>query len=98
MPPQHGLPLPAPRRLLERIMARENRPLDTARKVANRVAGNCRHFTVLTVVNGIFEDRWVCEYWHAGQQRWIFVDAQIDDRQRHLFPIDFDVIDVPATV
>jgi hypothetical protein len=42
-----------------------------------------------------FEDHWVCEYWHAGQQRWILVDAQIDDTQRRLFSIDFDVTDVP---
>jgi Transglutaminase-like superfamily len=44
---------------------------------------------------GTFEDHWVCEYWHAGQERWTLVDAQIDDRQRDLFPIDFDVTDVP---
>jgi hypothetical protein len=42
----------------------------------------------------MFEDHWVCEYWHAGQQRWILVDAQIDARQRGLFSIDFDVADV----
>lgn len=46
-------------------------------------------------MDGIFEDHWVCEYWHARQGRWILVDAQIDDRQRDLFPIDFDVTDVP---
>ena len=44
---------------------------------------------------GLFEDHWVCEYWHAGQQRWVLVDAQIDGRQRELFSIDFDVTDVP---
>ena len=44
---------------------------------------------------GLFEDHWVCEYWHAGQQRWVLADAQIDGRQRELFPIDFDVTDVP---
>ena len=40
------------------------------------------------------EDHWVCEYWLAGQQRWVLVDAQIDARQRDLFSIDFDVNDV----
>jgi hypothetical protein len=45
--------------------------------------------------DGFFEDHWVCEYWHAGQQRWILVDAQIDGKQRELFSIDFDVTDVP---
>lgn len=101
--------------LLERVVARDGGPLDTPRAVADRIAGNCRHFTVLMVamlraqgtpararcgfgvyfVNGTYEDHWVCEYWHAGQQRWILVDAQIDDRQREMFPIDFDVTDVP---
>jgi transglutaminase-like putative cysteine protease len=83
--------------------------------VRDRVAGNCRHFTVLMVamlraqgtpararcgfggyfVEGMFEDHWVCEYWHAGRERWVLVDAQIDERQRDMFPIDFDVTDVP---
>jgi Transglutaminase-like superfamily len=45
--------------------------------------------------DGFFEDHWVCEYWHPGQQRWILVDAQIDGTQRDWFPIDFDVTDVP---
>jgi Transglutaminase-like superfamily len=45
--------------------------------------------------DGFFEDHWVCEYWHAGQQRWILVDAQVDARQRDLFSIGFDVTDVP---
>jgi hypothetical protein len=44
---------------------------------------------------GYFEDHWVCEYWHAGQQRWLLADAQIDDVQRGWFPIDFDLTDVP---
>jgi hypothetical protein len=44
--------------------------------------------------DGFFEDHWVCEYWHASEQRWILVDAQIDDIQRKLFSIDFDVTDV----
>jgi hypothetical protein len=45
--------------------------------------------------DGFFEDHWVCEYWHTGQQRWILVDAQIDGKQQGWFPIDFDVTDVP---
>jgi hypothetical protein len=46
-------------------------------------------------VDGLFEDHWVCEYWNAGQHRWILVDAQIDSRQRRMFPIDFELTDVP---
>jgi hypothetical protein len=44
---------------------------------------------------GTFEDHWVCEYWNESRQRWALVDAQIDDRQRGWFDIDFDLTDVP---
>ncbi|WP_428684215.1 transglutaminase-like domain-containing protein [Reyranella sp.] len=42
-----------------------------------------------------FVDHWVTEYFDAAQGRWILADAQIDDRQRALFGIDFDTLDVP---
>ena len=42
-----------------------------------------------------YEDHWVAEYWNAGQERWVLVDAQIDDVQSQMFPIGFDVTDVP---
>jgi len=44
---------------------------------------------------GKFEDHWVGEYWHAAQQRWILVDAQLDAVQRNAFKVDFDPRDVP---
>jgi hypothetical protein len=43
---------------------------------------------------GKFEDHWVCEYWNAGQARWILVDAQLDAVQRKAFNIDFNPLDV----
>jgi len=42
---------------------------------------------------GFYEDHWVCEYWTGD--RWCLVDGQIDDTQLAMFPIDFDVTDVP---
>ncbi|HEX2822880.1 MAG TPA: transglutaminase-like domain-containing protein [Streptosporangiaceae bacterium] len=45
--------------------------------------------------SGTFEDHWVCEYWNHAAQRWMLADAQIDDVQRGLFEIDFDLMDVP---
>ena len=39
------------------------------------------------------EDHWVAEYWRDG--RWRLADAQLDEHQRGLFAIDFDVTDVP---
>jgi hypothetical protein len=44
---------------------------------------------------GANEDHWVVEYLDADSGRWRLVDAQIDDRQRELFRIDFDTLDVP---
>jgi hypothetical protein len=44
---------------------------------------------------GHFYDHWVCEYWNTAQARWIRVDAQIDDVQRAVLKVDFDVLDVP---
>lgn len=42
-----------------------------------------------------FEDHWICEYWHQEQQRWVRVDAQLDERQMHRLAITFDPYDLP---
>jgi hypothetical protein len=44
---------------------------------------------------GKFLDHWVTEYWNDAAKRWILVDAQLDQRQRELFGIAFDPLDVP---
>jgi Transglutaminase-like superfamily len=44
---------------------------------------------------GKFEDHWVCEYWNAGEKRWILVDAQLDAIQRKALNIDFNPLDTP---
>lgn len=44
---------------------------------------------------GKFEDHWVCEYWNAGEKRWILVDAQLDAIQRKALRVDFNPLDVP---
>ena len=44
---------------------------------------------------GKFVDHWVTEYWNERAQRWLLVDAQLDQRQRELFGIAFDPLDVP---
>jgi hypothetical protein len=46
-------------------------------------------------IPGHYEDHWICEYYHANQERWIQVDAQIDQLQRDKLKIDFDPLDVP---
>jgi hypothetical protein len=42
-----------------------------------------------------YEDHWVGEYWNDSQQRWILVDAQLDEPQRKAMKIAFDPLDVP---
>ena len=42
-----------------------------------------------------YEDHWVGEYWHAGEARWVRVDAQLDAMQCEALQIDFDPLDVP---
>ncbi len=101
--------------LLARIRALDDRPLTVAREPGHRMAGVCRHFSVMLCAilraqgvaararcgfgayftSGKFEDHWVCEYWNAGQARWILVDAQLDTVQRNLLHPDFDPLDVP---
>jgi hypothetical protein len=44
---------------------------------------------------GCFYDHWVCEYWNGAEARWVRVDAQLDEVQRAMLKVDFDVLDVP---
>ncbi|MGH7913602.1 MAG: transglutaminase-like domain-containing protein [Candidatus Binataceae bacterium] len=101
--------------VLARILALDHRPLTVARKPGDRIAGVCRHFSLMLCAilrgqgvparvrcgfgayftSGKFEDHWACEYWNAGQARWILVDAQLDAVQRKVLHPDFDPLDVP---
>jgi hypothetical protein len=42
-----------------------------------------------------YEDHWVGEYWNAVDERWVMVDAQLDELQQRALAIDFDPFDVP---
>lgn len=44
---------------------------------------------------GLYIDHWVCEYWNETEQRWVFVDAQLDELQRDVLKIAFNPLDVP---
>lgn len=92
-------------------------PLYVKRDLKEKVVGNCRDFTVLTVAlmrrNGIpararcgfgsyfstpddkiqYNDHWVVEYW--DNQKWVLVDAQIDEYQKQFWKMDFDTLNVP---
>jgi hypothetical protein len=102
-------------RSLGRILELDPRPLVEPRQPADRLVGNCRHFSVMLATmlrhRGVpararcgfghyflpdhYEDHWVCEYWNAAQQRWVLVDAQLDELQCRQLSITFDPLDVP---
>jgi hypothetical protein len=42
-----------------------------------------------------FEDHVLCEVWQQQRQRWLLVDAQLDEAWRQQATVDFDVLDVP---
>jgi hypothetical protein len=42
-----------------------------------------------------YVDHWVCEYWNPAEERFVRVDAQIDDAQRRGLEIEFDTLDMP---
>jgi hypothetical protein len=42
-----------------------------------------------------YEDHWVCEYWNETEQRWVLMDAQLDELQRNVLQISFNTLDVP---
>jgi hypothetical protein len=44
---------------------------------------------------GLYIDHWVCEYWNEAEQRWVLVDAQLDELQRNVLKISFNTLDVP---
>ena len=46
-------------------------------------------------VKDMFIDHWVTEYFDEAARRWVLVDAQLDARQRELFKVTFDPLDVP---
>jgi hypothetical protein len=44
---------------------------------------------------GRYVDHWVTEYWHAGERRWVRIDAQLDEVQRAAITPEFDTEDLP---
>jgi hypothetical protein len=44
---------------------------------------------------GQYIDHYLCQYWNGEQNRWLIVDAQIDDLMRRSMNITFDTCNVP---
>ena len=94
---QDRKPLPVARPAGERVVGvcRHFTLLHVAMLRAQGVAARARCGFGAYFVERMFIDHWVTEYWNEAQKRWVLVDAQLDGRQRELFKIGFDPLDVP---
>jgi hypothetical protein len=94
---QDSRPLPQARPPAERVVGvcRHFTLLHVAMLRRQGIAARARCGFGAYFEKGKFIDHWVTEYWNEGQQRWVLVDAQLDQRQRELFAIAFDPLDVP---
>ena len=92
-----GRPLPQARAAGERIVGicRHFTLLHVAMLRHQGMAARARCGFAAYFEKGKFLDHWVTEYWNDGQMRWVLADAQLDQRQRELFGIAFDPLDVP---
>lgn len=43
---------------------------------------------------GNYIDHWVCEVWNSQENRWMMVDAQLDEYQQSALEIDFNPLDI----
>lgn len=46
--------------------------------------------------SGEYIDHWVTEYWNQAEDRWVMVDAQLDEMQQEVLGIKFNTLDVPS--
>jgi hypothetical protein len=91
---------------LTTVRPSESRVLSTCRDFALMMCSVLRHHGVPARVRcgfgrylaaNPYEDHWVCEYWGSAEQRWVIVDAQLDQLHRDHLRFDFEPIDVPRT-
>jgi hypothetical protein len=94
---QDKKPLPVARPAGERVVGvcRHFTLLHVAMLRAQGVAARARCGFGAYFEKGKFVDHWVTEYWNEAQKRWVLVDSQLDTRQRELFKVTFDPLDVP---
>ncbi len=43
-----------------------------------------------------YEDHWVVQYWQESTQRWVWLDAQIDDLQHQVLGMAWSTLDMPS--
>jgi hypothetical protein len=94
---QDRRPLPVARPAGERVVGicRHFTLLHVAMLRAQGVAARARCGFAAYFQETMFLDHWVTEYFDEAQKRWVLVDPQLDARQRELFKVTFDPLDVP---
>jgi Transglutaminase-like superfamily len=94
---QDKKPLPVARPAGERVVGvcRHFTLLHVAMLRTQGVAARARCGFGAYFQESMFLDHWVTEYWNEAQSRWVLVDPQLDARQRELFKVTFDPLDVP---
>lgn len=94
---QDDRPLSQPRPAAERVVGvcRHFTLLHVAMLRRQGIAARARCGFGAYFEKGKFLDHWVTEYWNDDSKRWLLVDAQLDQRQRELFAVPFDPLDVP---
>jgi hypothetical protein len=94
---QDQRPLPVARPAGERIVGvcRHFTLLHVAMLRAQGVAARARCGFGAYFQEDMFLDHWVTEYFDEARKRWVLVDPQLDTRQRELFKVTFDPLDVP---
>jgi len=94
---QDKRPLPVARSEGERVVGvcRHFTLLHVAMLRAQGMAARARCGFGAYFEKGRFVDHWVTEYFNEAGKRWMLVDPQLDARQRELFKVGFDPLDVP---
>lgn len=94
---QDKQPLPVARPAGERVVGvcRHFTLLHVAMLRAQGMAARARCGFGAYFEKGKFVDHWVTEYWNEAEKHWVLVDPQLDARQRELFKVTFDPLDVP---
>jgi hypothetical protein len=44
---------------------------------------------------GFNVDHWVCEVWNTDEERWVLIDAEVDENERDFCHIEVNTLDVP---
>jgi len=55
----------------------------------------CGFDNYFNIKENFFDDHWVCEYWDVEKNRWVLVDANVDEVVKQKYKISVDTLDIP---